>query len=882
MARTSTSILAFNRGLISPLGVARSDLARTQLSAEQSDNWMPRTLGSMMLRPGLQFLGEVPTTVPPVMIPFVFSSEDTALLEMAPNTMRVWIDDQLVSRPAVGATIANGSFDSDVTGWTDDDEAGAASTWVTGGYLGLLGTGANRAIRTQLVAVPNTGVEHALRITILRGPVLLRIGSSSGGEEYIAQATLQAGTHSLAFTPTGDFYIWLANERTYPSAVDSVAVESAGILSIPSPWGASDLRNIRREASADVIFVACAGLPQYRIERRSTRSWSIVRYVAEDGPFRVQNLTQTTLTPSALSGSITVTASKPIFKAGHAGSYWLLSSKGQNVSAAITGAAQWSNPIKVIGVGSRRTFNIAITGTWSATVKRQRSFTSDTGPWEDVESSYTTTNKSEAYTDALDNSIVWYRLGVDTGGYTSGTVNIQLSYAAGSIDGVVRMVAYTSGTQMSAEVVSTLGATTATDVWAEGEWSDVRGWPSSVVFHDGRLWWAGKNRIWGSVSDAFNSFDASIEGASGPISRSIGTGAVDNINWLASTQRMFIGGDSAERTVQASAFDEVLTPFNFGMRETSTIGSANVAAVRVDQSIFFVQRSGRRVYAMAFDFGQSSGVTKNVTTIIPEIGSSPFVRAAVQRLPDTRVHFVREDGVSALFVYDPNEEVNCWITISSPNAVFEEVATLPGTGEDRVYYVVKRTIGGTSHWYLEKFAEEAEAIGDTVTKLLDSCITYQGAPTTQINGLGHLEGESVVAWSGGMSLGTFVVFGGSITIPFSVSVAVVGIPYEALYRSTKLNKIGDRARIPRIGVLLRNVHAKGLFYGQSFDTLEQLPEMEDFTVVTSDEIRDFYAYDKVEFSGDWGTDARVCLRAVSPNPCTVLGVVVTVDENSKG
>ena len=43
-------ILAFNRGRISRLALARTDFARTQFSAEIQTNWMPRALGSMMLR----------------------------------------------------------------------------------------------------------------------------------------------------------------------------------------------------------------------------------------------------------------------------------------------------------------------------------------------------------------------------------------------------------------------------------------------------------------------------------------------------------------------------------------------------------------------------------------------------------------------------------------------------------------------------------------------------------------------------------------------------------------------------------------------------------------------------------------------------------------
>ena len=57
-----------------------------------------------------------------------------------------------------------------------------------------------------------------------------------------------------------------------------------------------------------------------------------------------------------------------------------------------------------------------------------------------------------------------------------------------------------------------------------------RGYPSSVTFHDGRLWWAGKDSIIGSVSDAYDSFDATVEGDSGPINRTLAKGPVDTFS----------------------------------------------------------------------------------------------------------------------------------------------------------------------------------------------------------------------------------------------------------------------------------------------------------------------------------------------------------------
>jgi len=234
---------AFNRGVISRLALARVDIARVALSAEIQRNWMPRVLGSMMLRPGLQYITSTKSNNRAKYFPFVFSSTDTALLELTNTVLRVLVNDVPITRAAVTSTISNGTFDTDLTDWTDADESGATSAWLTGGYMSLTGSGFNAAIRRQQVTVAgaNINTQHALRIVINRGPVLLRVGSASGGDQYVSETSLGTGTHSIAFTPSGDFHVQLFNRTQNAALVDSIAIESAGVMELPTPWLEADL-----------------------------------------------------------------------------------------------------------------------------------------------------------------------------------------------------------------------------------------------------------------------------------------------------------------------------------------------------------------------------------------------------------------------------------------------------------------------------------------------------------------------------------------------------------------------------------------------------------------------------------------------------------------
>jgi hypothetical protein len=143
-----------------------------------------------------------------------------------------------------------------------------------------------------------------------------------------------------------------------------------------------------------------------------------------------------------------------------------------------------------------------------------------------------TTNGTTSFQDSLDNVIAWYRAGFKAGAYTSGSATITFSYSGGGDAGICRVTAFSSSTSVSVEVLDDFTSLAATYDWLEGEWSDEGTWPSCVRNHDGRLWWAGGDKLWGSHSDSYYSFSTAEEGDAVAINRSVGFGPIDIINDL--------------------------------------------------------------------------------------------------------------------------------------------------------------------------------------------------------------------------------------------------------------------------------------------------------------------------------------------------------------
>ena len=886
MAKKTLVRHAFNRGLVSRLGLSRTDVERISLSAETQTNWMPRVLGSMMSRPGLGYLGTSKSNAAAKYLEFIYATDDTAAIELTDSVMRVWVSDALITRPTVATAITDGTFvDATTTNaaWTDADESGAVSAWdATSGHLGLTGTLTTAAIRRQAltVAVGDQGVRHAIKVVVSRGTCVFKVGSNAAYtlDDYVTKTTLGRGEHSLSFIPTGaSVYVQVENSTQATALVSSITMATAGVMEVATPWVASDLPFIGKPAaSADVLFIACKGKQQMKIERRATYSWSVVYYEPSDGPFLNENITPVKLAPSALTGSgvnITATNTTSLFKSTDVGRLIKIRSIGQKVTRSFTANGQSTESVRITAVGSSRTFPIVITGLTGTgdTIALQRSI-GDENSWVTV-ASYTT-DQNTTSNDALDNQIVYYRL--TTTVYAAGTPVGTIDYTLGSSSGIGLVTSVTTSLIAVVDVLDSFGSTTATNTWSAGIWSNTTGWPSAVGFRDGRLWWGGKTWIIGSVSDGYNSFDSGIEGDSAPIIRTIGFGPVDVINWLGETNKLIIGTAGAEIAISSTTLEETVTNSTFNLKLISSQGSALIAPASIDTSLIFARRGGTRLFEIDVE-----NQTNSLTTMVPDLFDSPILKIAVQRLPDTRLHAIRTDGKAAVLVFDKVEKVFCWILIET-DGVIEDVIVLPGTGEDSVYYLVKRTINSSTKRYFEKWALESEARGGVTNKMADSFITYSGTSTVTMTGLGHLEAKSVIVWGNSKDLGTYTVTGGSITLSEAVTLAYIGLPYTATYKSAKLAPLTSNNRIDHIGLNLLDTHAQGLEYGQDFTIMDNLPLMEGYGAVTTGSIWDQYDEGEIELPGEWGTDSRLCLRATAPRPCTVTACIIGIISNERG
>ncbi|MES2671622.1 MAG: hypothetical protein V4673_14560 [Pseudomonadota bacterium] len=835
MGKTNAALLAMNRGEVSKIALARIDLERMRLSAECQLNWMPTVVGAMSLRPGLQYVGETRGSNPALLVPFVYSKFDTALLELTANVLRIRVNDVLLSRVSVATAISDPTFNGGGA-WTTAATTSGCAVGIGSGLMTLAAVpigGLAQAQQIISIAGGDFNKEHGLRVVVVNGPVTLRLGSGAGLSDLIAQSSLDTGTHSLAFTPTsGSAYLQIESTDGRQKSLSGVSIEAGGVLEIPTPWAAPDLSTVRHDQSGDIIFSAAYGVQQYKIERRSTSSWSVVKYRSDNGPFGAGGSSDVNLTPSVYDGNGTLTSDRPYFQPGHEGALFRLFSPGQ-VNQSILGAANAFTPaVRVNGVGTAaRNYSWTLAGTYVGTLTLQRSFDGPDSGFTDVATgasgSVTTVSSATGTggTPNLDNVIAWERIGFKAGAYTSGNVTAASTFLGGGGYGICRVTQYTSPTEVAIEVLEPFSSLLATNNWAESDWSNLRGWPTSVAFHDGRLAFAGRDQLWCSQGDNFTGFaqqdsQGNELADAGAIIETFGAGAVDSVNWLLSLLRLLAGREQQISSVRSSSLEEVLTPSNASAKDCSTQGAARLKGIKIDKDGIMVEQDGRRVYLLSFNANKSDYGTSDLTRLNLDIGKPGFVDLAVARQPDTVIPFVRRDGQVANILFEPEDEVTCWYRYQTLG-LFENVCTMPtATGiETAQYFVVKRVVNGVTRRFIEKLAPRDNCIGGDLCQLADSHVVYQGAPATTIT-LAHLPNTDVIIWADGKDRGMVTTDGSGVaTMPggaeYSTIVAGLGgevvthdgngtktntITVDAKYEGLTAEVFTDRRRIGTLTV----------------------------------------------------------------------------------
>ncbi len=325
----------------------------------------------------------------------------------------------------------------------------------------------------------------------------------------------------------------------------------------------------------------------------------------------------------------------------------------------------------------------------------------------------------------------------------------------------LEITAATSATQAQALVKETLGSTAATTDWEEQAFSVVRGWPTSICFHQDRLVIGGArdlpNRLWLSKSADLYNFDLGSGLDDEAIEFAILSDQVNAIRAVFSGRHLQVFTSGAEWMVSG----DPLTPANVQLNRQTRIGShigRTVPPCDVDGATLFVPRDGSGLREFLFADVEQAYQSNDLAMLAEHLIVEPVDQDydSAQRL----LHLVMNDGSIATLTVFRAEQVTAWSRLETQGG-FRAIAVSDGTS----YVLVERN----GAWSLERFDETCHADG--------ALSGASGTPQSTWSGLDHLEGESVKILADGAVHSEQIVSGGTITMQSAVSVIDVGLPY---------------------------------------------------------------------------------------------------------
>jgi hypothetical protein len=417
---------------------------------------------------------------------------------------------------------------------------------------------------------------------------------------------------------------------------------------IDSPYDGNDLRDIQYAQLNDVMYLTHADYAPQKLTRLDHANWTIADVNWLEGPFLDENTDEDiTITPSAVTGSgITLTASSAIFDANHVtdlGALWRITESVDSNSVEGTWNQTTADTNSTsVAVGEGQDYIVSLSGIWWATVNIQRSYDDGT-TWETV---YSHTDRFSGTpfqyngTETLDDAD--YRLNILTlHSYGGRADKYVMNYSITALNylrqGIVRITAFSSTTSVTADVIYDLGGTAATWRWAEGAWSEYRGWPRAVCFYQNRLCLAGTtnqpNMLWCSQSSDFENFNLGSGLDNESIARELGAAGQNPIMWIKDRKGIVAGTTGAIIRVGTPSAKYVFTPSTVTSERSVETGSCSIQPGLTAGSLIYVDRNRRKVRDLKYDVAVDDLLSPDLTIFADDITDPNVQEMAWQKRP---------------------------------------------------------------------------------------------------------------------------------------------------------------------------------------------------------------------------------------------------------
>lgn len=299
-----------------------------------------------------------------------------------------------------------------------------------------------------------------------------------------------------------------------------------------------------------------------------------------------------------------------------------------------------------------------------------------------------------------------------------------------AVQGYVQITTVTNPSTATGVVVQALTTTAATTTWAEGSWSDVRGYPACCTFFQSRLFFARTDAepqtVWGSKSFDFTNYAVDGGNPSDALNLQLSATQGNDIKWLAPMNDLICGTYGGEFCISAGVgTGNPLAPATTGVINQTSWGSEAVIPKKIGNFAYYVQRAAQKLRELSYVWTSANYKSVDKTILSPQINGGGFIDIAYQQNPDTVLWCLCTNGTIATMTREVDQEVQAW-SRQITAGTYSSIAVIPSQSGpyDEVWTIVTRLINGTSVNYVERFASQIVPLSPTTKLPLQDKVYY--------------------------------------------------------------------------------------------------------------------------------------------------------------
>ena len=536
--------------------------------------------------------------------------------------------------------------------------------------------------------------------------------------------------------------------------------------------------------SADTLIVVHPDLQPIKIVRGATdSSWTATTITLDSIPKYAftQTFTNpaTTLTPSAVAGNITLTAGAAVFHNGRTGTAQAGASTTITLDAGAVATDDIYNGASITitsgtGAGQTRIISDYVGSTKVATVSTSWTTTPNNT------SVFSVTSQVDQYINAS----------------PQGRLRITKFISATSVEAITEFPFFNTTAVVSGNWELESGY--------EDVWSTSRGWPRSVSFHEGRLYFGGsKSRpstIWGSKVALFFDFKPSEFLDDDAVEATLDTNQLNIIVDIISGRDLQVFTTGGEFYVPQQGTDPI-TPLTFTFKQVSRNGTRPGTRVEsLESGSLFVQKQGKSLNEFLFSDTQLTYVTQRISLLSGHLLKDP-TRLSLRRATST------DEGDLLLIVNETDGTIASYSILRSQQIVAPSEFTTDGEFLDvsvdvtDIYAIVKRVFNGTTRYFVELFDDNR----------LTDC-AFIGGVAASASSLPHIGKSLNVICDGVPQSNETVSGGGSVTFDRASTASYeVGLPITVYVKTMPVEvklqtgtRVGFKKRIVEANVIVNN------------------------------------------------------------------------------